>query len=120
MAKACPKGLHEYVARTKKIVDYYIKDIDSESQAYTIKSLVEQMEAVNPEKAVIFRNVVKATHPEHIVDYALSNEIDISKAPAEALAVDPLPFIDEITEIERQYDAGLEQEDKDNNGKDQF
>ena len=120
MAKACPKDYHEYITRTKKIIDKWLKDLKPGEQVYAIKNLHLKMHADNPEKANIFREVVKQTYPEYIVYNAFEENLDISTAPKAIQQLDPLPFIDEVTDIERQYDSGLEQEDKDNNGKDQF
>ena len=120
MAKACPKDYHEYIARTKQIVDKWLKDLKPGEQVSAIKILHLKMHAQNPEKATIFKEVVKQTYPEYIVYNAFEDELDISVAPKAIKELDPLPFIDELTDIERQYDAGLEQEDRDNNEKDQF
>ena len=120
MAKACPKDYSEYVARTKKIVDKWLKEFDPVEQVLRAKVLHLKMHAVNPEKAEVFREVVAQTYPDYLVYNAFEEELDISTAPASVKQLDPTPFIDEVTDIERQYDSSLEQEDKDNNTKDDF
>ena len=120
MAKACPKDYSEYIARTKKIVDKWLKELDPTDQVSAIKILHLKMHAQNPEKAEAFREVVEQTYPEYITYNAFDKMLDISTAPASVAQLDPTPFIDEATEIERQYDSSLEQEDKDNNTKDDF
>ena len=100
MAKACPKDYSEYIARTKKIVDKWLKELNPEDQVSAIKILHLKMQAENPEKAEAFREVVAQTYPEYVVYNAFEETLDISTAPVshplrlkmQDLLWQPLPY----------------------------
>ena len=120
MAKACPKNYTEYVARTKKIIDKWLSELKPDDQISAIQVLHSKLQTKSPEQASVFRDIVSQKYPDYIADNAFEDTLDLSSTPEHIRELDPSEFIDEIDEIDRQYDTGLDQEDKDNNAKDQW